>query len=194
MIKQATTILSYFIFMMFFLPWVLNCHADELKEALDEVVEDFTESMDTKDSSKKYYVVVRSFIDKETRKPKIISKEIESNIIEAIQSRFKKQKNVVVLERDRLEAIEKEVNTETDGTHFKMNEWKKKLGVKIGAGFLITGTTSQLTKHLKIRVKMINIVTGVLLTSSSAKISWDNLDSALTHDYEVDAIQDVSIY
>ena len=72
---------------------------------------------------------------------------------------------------------------ETDATHFKEDAWSKKLGKKLGAGFLITGTISKMSKHLKIHARMIDIVKGSILSGSSCKIRFDEIDETLISDY-----------
>lgn len=59
----------------------------------------------------------------------------------------------------------------------------KKLGKKLGAGFLITGSISKLGKHIKIRAKMIDIVTGEILASSSVRVRLDEIEKSLLDDY-----------
>lgn len=160
------------------------CIAGELETGVREIVQDFERHILNAGIDKKYYVVVRSFVDRDTEKPKIICSEIEDALVDVIIEKFSALQNIVVLERKRIEALEKEVHFETDQTHFQAGEWDKKLGKKLGAGFLITGTVAKMSSKIKIRAKMVDIVTGAVLASSSVRVPIDEIDESLLADYE----------
>ena len=161
------------------------CNADILEDELEEIIQDFQRHINVINKKQKYYIVVRSFIDKKTKKANTLTEEVESILIDIMIDRFSEKKNIVILERERIEAIEKEIAFETNATHFQHNAWEQKLGKKIGAGFLITGTISKRSKSLKIRAKMIDLITGEILSSSSGNVRLDEIDKDLIKDYIV---------
>ncbi len=180
---KVLTVILLFYFSIFSYPSI--CSADVLEDELEEIIQDFQRHINVINKKKKYYIVVRSFVDKKTKKPNTLTEEVESILIDIMIDRFSEKKNIVILERERIEAIEKEIAFETNATHFQHNAWEQKLGKKIGAGFLITGKISKRSKTLKIRAKMIDLITGEILSSSSGKVRIDELDKDLIIDYIV---------
>ncbi|MBF0224797.1 MAG: hypothetical protein HQK76_05005 [Desulfobacterales bacterium] len=158
--------------------------ADDLEKNLLEIIQDFERHIGNADINKKYYIVVRSFIDTPSNKRKRISAEIEDSLVDIIIEMFRDKKNIIVLERKRIEALEKEVADEANNIHFEEGVLEKKLGKKLGAGFLITGTISKLSKSLRIRAKMIDIITGEIISSSSCNVRLDEIDPAFISDYD----------
>ena len=92
-------IISLFFFISFEFP-ATPCIASELEQSLEEIVQDFQRHIKNIQGDKKYYIVVRSFIDIYTKKPKKISIEIENTLIDKIIDRFANNKNIIVLERN----------------------------------------------------------------------------------------------
>ena len=157
--------------------------ADELDNAVGEIVQDFQRHIGQVPEGQKYYVVVRSFSDQDSGKATKVCREVEDSIVEQVLERFAEKRNIIVLERSRIESLEKEVAFEANRTHFSTDDWTKKMGKKLGAGFLITGTVSKQSRQVKIRAKMIDITTSQVVASSSSSVRLDDLDPGLFSDY-----------
>lgn len=160
----------------------VECYADELEEELTEIVQDFERHIGMAYIHTKLYIVTHSFIDSYTRKPMRICREVENTLVDIVIEKFRVNKNIVVLERDRLQALEKEATFDSGGEL----TWDKKMFKKLGAGFIITGSVNKLSNYLKIRAKMIDIITGEVVASSRAKVLLSEIDSSLLSDYEVE--------
>jgi len=159
-----------------------ECFADELEEELTEIVQDFERHVGMAFPNTKLYIVVHSFIDSYSREPKKICREVENTLVDIVIETFRVNRNIVVLERDRIQALEKEATFDSGGEM----TWDKKMFKKLGAGFIITGSVNKLSRYLKIRAKMIDIVTGEVVASSNAKVLLSEIDSSLLSDYEVE--------
>ena len=179
----ATSALFLLPFLLVPAPAVL---ADELDSAAGEIIQDFQRHIGAPVEGRKYYVVVRSFVDQDSSKPTKICREVEDALVEQILDRFADRKDIVVLDRTRVEALEKEVAFEADRTRFSTDEWTKKMGKKLGAGYLITGTVSKQARHVKIRAKMIDIVTSQVVASASSNVGIEDLDPGVLSDYPRD--------
>jgi len=84
-----------------------SCNADALEKTLDEIVQDFERHIGNVAGEKKYYVVVRSFIDSQTKKPKKISTEIEDTLVDKIIERFSDKKKLLCLKGSVLKRLKK---------------------------------------------------------------------------------------
>lgn len=173
-------ILSSIAFSVFAHP----AQADELDNAAGEIVQDFQRHIGQVPEGQKYYVVVRSFTDQDSGRSTKVCREVEDSIVEQVLERFVEKRNIIVLERSRIESLEKEVAFEANRTHFSSDDWTKKMGKKLGAGFLITGTVSKQSRQVKIRAKMIDISTSQVIASSSSGVRLDDLDPGLFSDYQ----------
>ncbi|MBF0225168.1 MAG: DUF4384 domain-containing protein [Desulfobacterales bacterium] len=183
-INFNSAIVKYF-FVAFILVFFGNSNAvsDVIKDKVTEIVQDFERHLQN-ENREKYYVVIRDFPDRDTKEKKKLSKEIASTCTSVILERFRDKKNMIVLDRENIEAIEKEVFIETNEIHFEQDKWKEKLGKKLGTGCLITGTIVKLSKSIKIDAQMIDIVSGATLASSDESIRLDEIDKAYIDDYQ----------
>ncbi|NCC26161.1 MAG: hypothetical protein EOM25_13355 [Deltaproteobacteria bacterium] len=154
--------------------------ADPLDDEIEGIVKDFQIHMNRLDPGKTYHVVVRFFIDSTTKKTNRLTEEIERTLIETVIDRLGDRQNIVVLERNRLKDLDREMTFDTDGEM----TWDKKMFQKIGAGFLITGSVTGYSDHVRIRAKMIDILTGAIVTGARAKVRLDELDPVLAADYK----------
>ena len=155
------------------------CFADELENALEDIVKDFERHIGRLDENTKYHIVVRSFIDEHSKKRKKLSIEIENSLIDIIIEKFRFKKNIVVLERERIKTLDDEFAFDTKGEL----TWDKKMFKKLGAGFIITGSFTKLSKYVKIRATMIDILTGQVIASSNGRVYLDEIDPGLIDDY-----------
>ncbi|MBF0225153.1 MAG: hypothetical protein HQK76_06830 [Desulfobacterales bacterium] len=156
--------------------------ANGLESALREISQDFEmHIIKNLNTEKSINIVINSFLDGNTDKPTIFSTHIEDGLMDVLIDRFSGQDKIKILERKRLEDIEKLIYEEAQGehTHFEVDQWREKLGKKLGAGFLITGNFFKGSKNIKINAKMINIISGVVVATSSESIPLDELDAAL---------------
>ncbi|GEM_PF-5257177 len=154
--------------------------ADELRRNLEDVVNDFDRQLAQVGAEAKYTVVVHSFIDVESKKGNRLTREVEGTLIDLLIDRLRGRRNIMVLERDRLGDLDKELTFDTKGEL----TWDKKMFQKLGAGSLITGSVDKRSKYVLIRAKMVDILTGEIQSSSSTRVYLDELDAALLKDYE----------
>ncbi|MBF0227612.1 MAG: hypothetical protein HQK76_19365 [Desulfobacterales bacterium] len=168
--KKLLSLLSVIIYCFGVLP---VSYAQDLKNSLSAIVDNMEKHIGGVESQKLYSIVVQSFIDETIQKPSSLTKEIEETLIDLLTERFRYKKNIMILERDRIEALEKVIFQEAqmEGTHFTQDAWKAKLGEKVGAGFLVTGYLTENDDEVRIRVKLIDIVKGNILESSICQFS-----------------------
>ncbi|NCC24877.1 MAG: hypothetical protein EOM25_06725 [Deltaproteobacteria bacterium] len=170
-----------------FLSAPFSVQADALDDEINAMVKDFQIHLSRLDPQKKYHVVVRFFVDADTGNPNRLTDEIERTLIGALIDRLGDRQNLVVLERRRLQDLDRELTFDTDG---RMT-WDKKMFEKFGAGFLITGTVSGYSDHARIRARMVDILTGAIVASAQSKIRFDEMDPLLSTHYTVQSVGQV---
>ncbi len=162
-----------------------SVRSGELEDGLLRIVQDFQRHIGQVPPGQKYTVVVRFFETEENHKPAWICERIESILVNHLVERFSDKKEIEVLDRRRVQAMDAEIAFTADPSHSgaSSGDWVRKFGQKKGAGFLITGTTARMTRDLEITANMIDVVSGSVVASSHVKVPLDSIDPMLFRDY-----------
>ncbi|MBF0227592.1 MAG: hypothetical protein HQK76_19265 [Desulfobacterales bacterium] len=157
----------------------------KMQYEVESIVKSFEINILSSQPNKEYPIVIGTFLDADINKTNKFTREMEKIFVDVLVDRFRNNKNIQIYERKDLGRLEEAVFQETNEIHFIQNQWQEKLGKKASAGFIITGDVSQLTDKFQVRAKLIDIVTGRILSSSTQEIPIFNVDKKLLEGYKI---------
>ncbi|MBL7181357.1 MAG: hypothetical protein ABIK98_10310 [Pseudomonadota bacterium] len=162
----------------FYIPFLLtavflcpfHARADDLNQKIERIVKDFRQQIGDIDSSKDYVIVVRTFFDKNTKKPSKRSEKIKDTVFRMIGDEYLGKSKVAVLNWRSEKPLEIKDSSGADEICYKQGLWEKRLVEDFGKGFLVTGTTAATAEFVEIYAELIDLTTGKVLTSSKENL------------------------
>ena len=169
-----TLFILFLITTIFFYP--VCSKADDLDKNIENIVKDFEQKIGDVETEKDYFIVVRSFFDKHTKKPSKLSEEIDDIIFQIIIDKYLGKKILVIFNWKSTKPLEKKATVNVQEVYYKQGIWQKKLVENFGKGFLVTGATEAVAEFVEINAELIDMATGKVLTSSKATIKGDTYE------------------
>lgn len=125
--------------------------------------------------AKKFYIAVRSFVDKHTNRPDSLSEEIADSFLNIILKRYLGRKSIVIINWKSSTPLSSGTSSDKDLRKYVSDKWQKRLQEFYGDGYLITGTTAVNDSHAIITAELIHIPSAKVLATSVETIALGTL-------------------
>lgn len=155
----------------FYVPFLLTvvlfyppgARADDLNQKIERIVKSFRPQIGDIDSG---VIVVRTFFDKQTKKPSKRSEKINDSLFRMIRDEYSGKSKIAVLNWSSEKPLEIKDSSSSAEIFYKQGMWEKKLVENFGKGFLVTGTTAATAELVEVYAELVDLTTGKVLAGS----------------------------
>jgi len=169
-IMKNKLFLSAILFIFLFINSSFAAIYDDFEDAVEDLSLKIAKRAEKK-AKKGSKVAIVGVVENRSKQKWELSGQIESSIIDTLSN----SDHFQVLERDRIDAIEEELYKQHANVLFD-NKTAKKIGSLAGADIVVTGSFEEWGNNLlKIRLRIINIKTGIVLGSGNVKVTTDRI-------------------